>query len=105
MDDLCSAFSSTIVFIGVCYFGYHGIRLAIAAYDDKKAAQAKAEAERKEAEFQQNHPELWRQRELLKLEKERMATQQQLAEKKAKQEAVSRGVGTAIGLGRFLGWW
>jgi hypothetical protein len=103
--DLCSSFSTGILVICVIYVVCKAIGFAIEYYEEKEVEAAAAKKAREEAEFQQNHPELWRQRELLKLEKERMAAQQQLAEQKAKQEAVSRGVGTAVGLGRFLGWW
>ena len=103
--DLCSSFSGVVLFIAAIFF-VPRIAIAIEKHQkERKAAEAAAKQAREEAEFQQNHPELWRQRELLKLEKERMATERQLAEKRAKQEAVSRGIGVAAGLGRFLGWW
>jgi hypothetical protein len=65
----------------------------------------KQRAARKEAEFQINHPEVWRQRELLKLEKERMAAEKEAAEKRAKEQTIHRGIGLAAGIGRALGWW
>jgi hypothetical protein len=48
---------------------------------------------------------LWRQQELLKLEKERLEAQKQLAEEQAKQENTRRNVGIIVAIGRGLSWW
>ena len=62
--------------------------------------QAKAEEK-----FKRENPELWRQQELLKLEKERLETQTKLAQEQARQESARRNVGLIVGIGQGLGWW
>lgn len=64
-----------------------------------------AEEVRKEEEFQLKHPEVWRQRELLKLEKERLAAAKELADQHAARENTRSNVGMAVGIGRAFGWW
>jgi len=59
----------------------------------------------KEAELQRQNPELWAQREMLKLQKERLAAEKQLAEERARQEERRQNAGAVAGLGRFMGWW
>ena len=67
---------------------------------------AKAEEEaRKEIEFQEKHPELWQQRELLKLAKERLAAEKELAEDTAKRENLRNNVGLGFQIGRAMRWW
>jgi hypothetical protein len=103
--DLCSGIGMLVAVIGGLVLLSKGIEAALDARERKKAEALAAQKAREEAEFQQNHPELWRQRELLKLEKERMAAQNKLAEDRPKQEATTRKVGLVVGIGRALGWW
>jgi hypothetical protein len=58
-----------------------------------------------DAELQRTNPELWHQKELLKLQKERLETERQLAEERAKQENLERNVGIGMAIGRIMGWW
>ncbi len=69
---------------------------------DRQEAAKQAEAQER---FKRENPELWKQQELLKLEKERLATQKELAERQLRQENARRNAGTVVAVGRFLGWW
>src|SRR5260370_324988 len=69
---------------------------------DHREAVKQEEAKEK---FKRENPELWRQQELLKLEKERLEAQKQLSEEQARQESARRNVGLLVGIGRGLGWW
>ena len=75
---------------------------AFCKWSEEREAEKKAEAQEK---FKRENPELWRQQELLKMEKERLEAQKQLAEEQAKQESARRNVGLIVGIGRGLGWW
>ena len=79
-----------------------GICKLIAGWLEDMEAQKRAQAEEK---FKRENPELWRQQELLKLEKERMAMQKELAEQQISQENSRRNAGAIVAAGRFLGWW
>lgn len=70
-----------------------------------KVAKADAALRHADLELQRTQPEVWRQKELLKLEKERLAAQKELAEGQAKQENLRRNVGLIAGIGHGLGWW
>ncbi len=69
---------------------------------ESREAAKQAEAQEK---FKLEHPELWRQQELLKLEKERLETQKKLAHEQVRQENTRRNVGMGFAIGRTMGWW
>jgi len=62
--------------------------------EDREAAKKEKALEA----FKRENPELWRQQELLKLEKERLEAQTKLAREEAK-------VGFVFGVGRGFGLW
>jgi Sec-independent protein translocase protein TatA len=83
-------------------FGLPAAIKGIGEWLEQREATKKAEAQER---FQRENPELWRQQELLKLEKERLEAQKQLSEEQARQESARRNVGLIVGIGRGLGWW
>jgi len=99
-----------VVFIGIPYVLYYGVGFAIKWAEETAKANAKAQEEAADLELQKSHPEVWRNQQLLKLEKERLAAQQQLAaqqleaqKKHAEQENARRNVGLAADIfGIFL---
>lgn len=99
----------TIAFFSFLYLAYAGVRFLCWCGEEnakrrqtQEAERAAAEAARAEREFQEKHPELWRQRELLKLDKERLAA---LEAQREKDEAGQRGVGAIMVIGRILNIW
>jgi hypothetical protein len=81
-----------------------------------RAANVAAELRREDAELQRTHPEVWRQKELLKLEKERLAAEKELAESRlaaekelaegrAKRENLERNVGIGVALCQLFRSW
>jgi|GEM_PF-7085188 len=93
----------TVCFLWIfILFGLPALAGAIGKWSEEREAKKKAEAQEK---FKRENPELWRQQELLKLEKERLEAQKQLSEEQAKQESARRNVGLIVGIGRGLGWW
>jgi hypothetical protein len=69
-----------------------------------KYTEARKQAQAQE-KFKRENPELWKQQELLKLEKERLRIQEQLAREQAGRENRRRNVGMGFVLGRWMGWW
>ena len=94
-------FGSVCFFWIFILFGLPALAGAIGKWSEEREAEKKAEAQEK---FKRENPELWRQQELLKMEKERLEAQKQLAEEQAKQESARRNVGLIVGIGRGLGW-
>jgi len=88
-------FGSVCFFWIFILFGLPALAGAIGKWSEEREAKKKAEAQEK---FKRENPELWRQQELLKLEKERL-------EEQARQESARRNVGLIVGIGRGLGWW
>ncbi len=95
-------FGSVCFFWIFILFGLPAAIKGICNWLDHRDAVKQAEAQEK---FKRENPELWRQQELLKMEKERLEAQKQLAEEQAKQESARRNVGLIVGIGRGLGWW
>jgi hypothetical protein len=104
-DDFCSSISTGFLVICVIYLACKGIAAYCEYAAEKEAQEAAARKAREEEEFQRNHPEAWRAREMVKLEKERLEAEQKLAAERAKREAAARGIGIVAGIGRGLGWW
>ncbi|WP_157369378.1 hypothetical protein [Zavarzinella formosa] len=65
----------------------------------------KLQAEHADAELMRKHPEAWRQKEMIKLEKERLEAEKSLAAERAKQENTRQNVGVGMAVGRLFGWW
>ena len=95
-------FGNVCLFWIFILFGLPAAIKGISAWLDHRKAVKQAEALEK---FKRENPELWRQQELLKLEKERLEAQKQLSEEQARQESARRNVGLLVGIGRGLGWW
>jgi hypothetical protein len=74
----------------------------IASWLEQREAKQQAEAQEK---FKRENPELWREQEMLKLEKERLETQKKLAYEQARSENTRRNVGMGVAIGRAMGWW
>ena len=93
----------SVFILGILFlFGVPAVLHGIATWLEEREAEKQAEAKEK---FKRENPELWRQQELLRMEKERLETQQKLAEEEARQENARRNVGLIVGIGRGLGWW
>jgi hypothetical protein len=88
-------FGSVCFFWIFILFGLPALAGAIGKWSEEREAKKQAQAQEK---FKRENPELWRQQELLKLEKERLEAQQKLAQEE-------RNVGLLVGIGRGLGWW
>jgi len=95
-------FGSVCFFWIFILFGLPAAIKGISEWLEHRDAVKKAEAQEK---FKRENPELWRQQELLKLERERLETQKKLAEEQARQENVRRNVGVGFAVGRALGLW
>ena len=95
-------FGSVCFFWIFILFGLPALAGAIGKWSEEREAKKKAEAQEK---FKRENPELWRQQELLKLEKERLDAQKQLSEEQARQENTRRNVGVGFAIGRAMGWW
>lgn len=100
--DFCGAFLGFLCFI----FLVGKVLPAIIEWrEEVEAARIKREAEEADARFQREHPEAWKAKEMVKLEKERLAAEKALAEERAKQENVRSNAGLIVKTGRILGWW
>jgi hypothetical protein len=95
-------FGSVCFFWIFILFGLPAAIKGISEWLEHREAAKKVEAQEK---FKRENPELWRQQELLKLERERLETQQKLAEEQAAQENARRNVGLVVGIGKAFGWW
>jgi hypothetical protein len=95
-------FGSVCFFWIFILFGLPAAIKGISEWLEHRDTVKKAEAQEK---FKRENSELWRQQELLKLEKERLEAQKQLAEEQARQENTRRNVGVGFAIGRGLGWW
>src|SRR5579871_531456 len=100
--DFCG---SAIMCIGLWYFVAWVIPAIIESCEKAKAERIKREAEEADARFQREHPEAWRAKEMVKLERERLAAEKELATQRANQESVRNNAGLIAGIGRGLGWW
>jgi predicted Holliday junction resolvase-like endonuclease len=93
----------TVCFLWIfILFGLPAVIGAIVKSLEEREANKQVQAQEK---FKRENPELWRQQELLKLEKERLETQTRLAEEQARQENARRNVGVGVVIGRAMGWW
>jgi len=100
--DFCGSMMLVILF----FFVVGKVIPAIIEWQEAAtAARIKREAEEADAKFQREHPDAWRAKELVKLEKERLAADKELAIQRANQENVRNNAGLIAGIGRGLGWW
>jgi len=98
-------FSSALTWLALIVLAVKGIPAIIQWQEEVKAVRLKKEAEEADAKFQRESPEAWKAKELIKLEKERLAAEKELAMKRIHQDNVRNNAGLIAGIGRGLGWW
>jgi hypothetical protein len=94
-------------FVGICLFilACRGIPALIELMEEQAAERKKRAEAEADAKFMRDHPEAWRAKELVKLERERLEAQKEHAAEAARQENTRRNAGLVAGIGRGLGWW